>query len=92
MIFGHFMLDVPSLETNAFVVGCDDTRDAMVVDVGIFDARIPAFIEEHSLTLKSVFITHGHWDHVEGLQELVNQYHTPVSQDHSTRLESALTY
>lgn len=75
MIYAHFMLDVPSLETNAFIVACEETREAIVIDVGIFDTRIPAFIEEHSLQLKKVFITHDHWDHVGGLQELVDQYH-----------------
>jgi hydroxyacylglutathione hydrolase len=74
MIYHHFMLDVPNLETNAFVIGCEETREAMVIDVGIFDARIPAFVEEQGLKLTTVFITHGHGDHVNGLQALVDQF------------------
>lgn len=69
MIFGHFLLEVN--EANAFVVGCEETREAILVDAGDWDARIEAFLREHALRLTQIFITHDHYDHTGGLAQAV---------------------
>ena len=69
MIFRHFRLGIPSLETNAFVIGCEASRQAMLVDVGIFEEAIQAFLRDQSLTLAAIFLTHDHWDHTDGLKD-----------------------
>ncbi|HNR30786.1 MAG TPA: MBL fold metallo-hydrolase [Candidatus Hydrogenedentes bacterium] len=76
MIFGHFLIDVN--EANAFVVGCEETRDAALVDVADFDPRIEAFLARHELHLTTVFITHDHYDHTGGLRELLAKYDATV--------------
>lgn len=65
MIFRHFLLDVN--ESNTFLVGCEETREALLVDLGAWDPAIADFLEEHSLKLTGVFITHNHYDHTDGL-------------------------
>lgn len=72
MIFRHFLLDVN--ESNAFVLGCPDTKEALLVDAGMFDHAIPDFLEAHGLKLATVFITHDHYDHSGGLSEMVNRF------------------
>lgn len=67
MIFGHFLLEVN--EANAFIVGCEQTREALLVDAGDWDARIEAFLREHALRLTQIFITHDHYDHTGGLAQ-----------------------
>lgn len=67
MIFAHFLLDVN--ESNAFIVGCEDTREALLVDAATWDPRIPAYLKAHGLRLSAVFITHDHFDHTGGLVE-----------------------
>jgi glyoxylase-like metal-dependent hydrolase (beta-lactamase superfamily II) len=67
MIFWHFMLS--NNESNAFVLGCDETGEALLVDCGAFERSIPEFLEEHELRLTTIFITHGHYDHTDGLAE-----------------------
>lgn len=74
MILGQFILK--PLEANAFILGCPDTREAMLVDAGEYTPRFDAFLEAHGLTLTTVFITHTHHDHVDGLPEVV-QRHNP---------------
>lgn len=76
MIFRHFLLDTN--ESNSFVVGCEDTREAMLIDVGEFDPAIVDFIEEHKLRLTTIFITHDHYDHTAGLGEAVAQFGAQV--------------
>lgn len=76
MIFEAFLLDVN--ESNSYVVGCEETREALLVDAGCMDARIAAFLEQHGLQLKTLFITHDHYDHTGGVDELVARYRVAV--------------
>lgn len=76
MILGHFLLDVN--EVNAFVLGCGDTKEAVLIDAGAFDPAIPAFVEEHELKLNTIFITHSHFDHVDGLKAAVDHFGAKV--------------
>lgn len=76
MILGHFLIDVN--EANAFIIGCEETREALLVDVAMFDPRIPEFLQHHNLALRHVFITHDHYDHTGGLARLVAEYPVTV--------------
>lgn len=66
-MLGHFMLN--PIEVNAFIFTCPDTREAVLVDVGEWDPRLPKYVEDTGVTLTTIFITHDHGDHVAGLPE-----------------------
>jgi hydroxyacylglutathione hydrolase len=56
--------------TNCYVVGCEETKEAIVIDPG-FDREREAkevlnFIEQNSLHAKYIVNTHGHADHTAG--------------------------
>ncbi len=56
--------------TNCYVVGCEETKEAIVIDPG-FDRDREAkevlnFIEQNGLHVKYVVNTHGHADHTAG--------------------------
>lgn len=76
MIFQHFLLDCN--EVNAFILACSDSREAVLIDVGLFDPAIPAFVEEHDLILNTIFITHDHYDHTGGLAEAAKHFGATV--------------
>ena len=76
MILGHFRLSV--IEVNAFIFACPDTREAGLVDVGEFDPRLPKFVERNDLKLTTIFITHDHHDHVQGLPEAAKHFGAQV--------------
>ncbi len=65
MIVGHFLLDAN--EANAYILGCEETGDAALIDVGAFDKRFEPFCVEQGLRIKTIIITHDHWDHTGGL-------------------------
>jgi len=48
-----------------------------VVDPGE-SAPVMDFIEAHQLSLKGILITHHHWDHVHGVDDLLVKYAVPV--------------
>jgi len=59
-------LPVGPLYTNCFIIGCDDTKEAAVVDPGGDSDKILMSLADDKLTLKYILNTHGHFDHVAG--------------------------
>lgn len=59
------------LKVNCYLLGCQLTGQAMVIDPGGQAQRILEILEEKKLTLKMVLNTHGHFDHVGGNAQLV---------------------
>lgn len=68
MFFKH--LAVGPMMANCFILGDDNTGEAVVIDPG-GDADSIAFeLERAALTLTAIVLTHGHWDHTAGAAEL----------------------
>src|SRR5512145_1420748 len=66
-------LVVGPLQVNCFIVGCEKTREALVVDPGDEAERILKRLRANGLQLKLVVNTHGHFDHIGGNRLLVEE-------------------
>ena len=55
---------------NCYVLGCEATRAAVVIDPGEEAERILDVLAEERLELKAILNTHGHFDHVGANREL----------------------
>ena len=64
MIFQHLVTG--PLGVNCYVLGDEETREAIVIDPGGNVPDIQAVIQRHALSLKTIINTHGHWDHTGG--------------------------
>lgn len=58
------------VQANCYVVGCEETREAAVIDPGDEGERVLDVLAKHNLTAKVILNTHGHFDHVGGNAEL----------------------
>jgi glyoxylase-like metal-dependent hydrolase (beta-lactamase superfamily II) len=76
MIFAHFRTN--NNEANVFLVACPETRKAFLIDAGSFDPRIRKFIADKGLQLSGIFITHNHYDHTDGLADMIEEYDPQV--------------
>jgi hydroxyacylglutathione hydrolase len=65
---GKFMIirsmPVGPLQANCYIVGCEQTRHAAVIDPGGDADQILLALAKDKLTLKAIINTHGHFDHV----------------------------
>jgi hydroxyacylglutathione hydrolase len=63
-------LAVGPIMANCFILGCEKTKEAVVIDPGDETDRILSALGELKLTLKYILCTHGHFDHVGGNKKL----------------------
>jgi len=63
-------LVVGALQTNCYILGCPNTREALVIDPGAEAELIGSTLDKHGLKLKTVVLTHGHADHIGACGEL----------------------
>ena len=61
---------VGSLQCNCYILGCEETREALVIDPGDEVHLILPLLEKHGLRAKYILSTHAHIDHVGDLEKL----------------------
>ena len=59
------------LEVNCYIIGCEKTRKAAVIDPGGDADKILDRLEQQELDLVTIINTHGHFDHIGGNRELM---------------------
>lgn len=57
-----------NLRSNCYILIKDDA--CVVVDPGYESLDVVEFIKTHNLDLKAIYITHGHYDHIGGVNQL----------------------
>ena len=67
------------LQGNCFIVGCDVSKEAMIVDPGDDAAKILAALEEKGLTAKLIVLTHEHIDHIGAVEAVRETTKAPVA-------------
>ncbi len=49
--------------SNCFILGCEETREAVVIDAGEFSSEVDRFLSSNDLKVKYIILTHSHVDH-----------------------------
>jgi len=64
---------VGPLMVNCYVLGCENSREGVVVDPGDDTDRILDAVSRHGLKVVAVINTHGHFDHTGGNQRIITE-------------------
>lgn len=62
------------LGTNTYVIMNEDTREAVVVDPARLSKKLREYIDGEELKVKAILLTHAHFDHIMGIDEMIAAY------------------
>lgn len=66
------------MQTNCYLIACDQTNDAAVIDPSWDGQFISDTASERGWNISKILLTHSHFDHVGGLAELKRIVNAPV--------------
>ncbi|MHB8171557.1 MAG: MBL fold metallo-hydrolase [Thermincolia bacterium] len=66
----HKCLPVGPMAANCFIIGCEQTKEAAVIDPGGDAKVILSLLDKEGLELKYIINTHGHIDHIGANDEV----------------------
>ncbi len=69
---------LPGMGVNCYVYYDEDSKKGFIVDPGLAHQRIKDFIEENNIEVEAILLTHGHSDHIMGVNYFRELYNCPV--------------
>lgn len=70
---------VGAIGTNCYIVSNEQNSKAVVIDPGADAHRIFAALQESGCEPEMVMLTHGHFDHIGAVHELLEKYHCKLA-------------
>lgn len=68
----------PPFFKNGFLVACEETREAILIDPGDEIAELLAAVRKTDAKVKAVLLTHAHLDHITGVGRVKQALGVPV--------------
>ena len=59
--------------SKTYILFCEEEDKAWLVDIGDVEPVVN-FLDKKGITVEGIFLTHAHFDHIYGLEELVKHY------------------
>ncbi|HDP98160.1 MAG TPA: MBL fold metallo-hydrolase [bacterium] len=71
-------LVVGPLAVNCFVLGCQETQFAAIIDPGDEAVQIIAVVDKLGVEVKYILLTHGHVDHIAATSVLLQRFNAEL--------------
>ncbi len=66
------------MQTNCYLVRNEQTNEAVLIDPGTCPENLVQHIKDEKIDLTAILLTHGHFDHIGGIDGFVEEFHVPV--------------
>lgn len=67
-----------SIGTNCYIVTNEETKECFAVDMAECPQEYVNYIKNNGLEMKALFLTHGHFDHIMGIDDFLKAFPVPV--------------
>ena len=68
----------PPLHNNNYLVLDPESKEAVLFDCSVPNDEVMKFVESQGAILKMILLTHGHFDHVMGVNYFWEKHHVPT--------------
>ena len=72
------MRAAPPFMKNGFVLGCETTREGVIIDPGDEVDELIDAANRHGVSIRRILITHAHLDHITGVARAREAFGAPV--------------
>ncbi len=69
----------PGMGVNCYLLGCEKTKQAIVVDPGAGSTMLFNWIKENGFNVTHIVLTHGHYDHIGAVEDLRKELNAKVA-------------
>ena len=66
------------ISTNCYIVINEDTKQAVVIDPAACPSYLMSHIKSEGLKIEAILLTHGHFDHIMGIDGFLSEFDVPV--------------
>lgn len=66
-------LPLGDYQTNCYIVREENSKTCAVIDPGFTPEKVLQFVSDQGLQVDAVLLTHGHFDHVGGVEAIVKE-------------------
>lgn len=72
------MMVLGPVQTNCFFLINEDTKEVLVIDPADYAQKIIEWMKSENLKPVAILLTHGHFDHIMGVEGIRKEYGIPV--------------
>lgn len=67
-----------SMQTNCYLLENEETKELVIVDPATCPDYLVSHVKSNGFIPKAILLTHGHFDHVMGIDRWVKEFEVPV--------------
>lgn len=72
-----YKLPLGIFQTNCYIKECGK-KECIAVDIGGSSEKFIGYLKEKELDLRAILLTHGHYDHIMGVESVQKYFNVPV--------------
>ena len=64
--------------TNSYIVSREGTGECVLIDPAVYSEEMVSYIQRKGLHVQAIILTHGHFDHIMGIDGFLEVFPVPV--------------
>lgn len=82
----------PPIENNNYLIIDEYSKEAALIDCSFYDENILIELKRYNAVLKYILLTHGHFDHISGLNDFSHEIKVLMHEKDKEWVEQVNTY